>query len=96
MHSADPSSPGSTPASVGRANAPRLSAWVPWTLVASLAILCLWLAQLLFMTRTENAVLRDQLQLAELELRSAQQHAEAERILAQRELSDLREQRSRE
>lgn len=63
-------------------------------MVATLAILCACLAQLWFMTRAENALLRDQQRLTELELRNARQHAEAERILTQREIADLRRQLS--
>jgi hypothetical protein len=58
----------------------------------TLTVLCLWLAQLYFTTQAQNSLLRDQQRLTELELRNARQHAEAERILAGRELTDLRKQ----
>ena len=75
----------------GLAAPSRVAAWVSWLLVVTLALLCLWLAQLYFIARTEIALLRDQYQLAEFELRSARQQAEAERILAQHELAQLRD-----
>lgn len=91
MDSVEPSS--SPPAPRRAAVSLGLIGWVPWLLVATLGVLCLWLAQLYLTVQAENALLRDHQRLTELELRSAQQHAEAERILAARELADLRAQR---
>lgn len=94
MNSADtPSSPPASPRAVRQpAASPGFAARAaPWLLIVTLVILGLWLGQLYLMVRAENALLRDQLRLTELELRSERQRAEAERILAQRELADLRE-----
>ena len=61
---------------------------LPWTIAASVAFACLWLGQLYLSSRAENALLQDQQTLADLELRSARQQAEAERLLAKRQLDD--------
>jgi hypothetical protein len=93
MNSA-PSSRSASPhaAPTGAPSPASLAAWTPWFLVMTLTVLCLWLAQLYFTTQAQNSLLRDQQRLTELELRNARQHAEAERILAGRELADLRKQ----
>lgn len=92
MNSA-PSSPPASPHAHTPVRSPAsLAAWTPWFLVMTLTVLCLWLVQLYFTTQAQNSLLRDQQRLTELELRNARQHAEAERILAGRELADLRKQ----
>lgn len=59
----------------------RLGALIPWAFVAVLAIVCAWLLQLTFALRAANTLLHQQQALTEIELRSTQQHLEAERIL---------------
>lgn len=90
MNSA-PSSSSTSPHAPARSPG-SLTAWTPWFLVMTLAVLCLWLAQLYFTTQAQNGLLREQQRLTELELRNARQHAEAERILATRELAEMRKQ----
>ncbi len=60
----------------------RLGPFVPWTFVALLVIVCAWLVQLCLALRAENILLRQQQALTDIELRSTQQHLEAERILS--------------
>lgn len=59
--------------------------WFLGAVVVTLAFLCAWLLLLCFQLRAENAVLRQQQELAALELRAAQNQLEAERILAAHE-----------
>lgn len=94
MHSADPLSSASSPGGPVARKPLGLAIWIPWVLVATLVVLCVWLTQLHLTLQAQNAVLRDQQRLAELALRDARQHAEAERILAQREVAELRKQLS--
>ena len=61
----------------------RAGSLVPWAFVALLAIVCAWLIQLCLALRAENVLLRQQEALTQIELRSARQHLEAERILSQ-------------
>jgi hypothetical protein len=61
----------------------RPNVLIAWAFVALLAIVCAWLVQLCLALRAENTLLRQQQELAELELRSTRQHLEAERILNQ-------------
>ena len=68
------------------------SRFLPWAIAASLALACAWLGQLYLTNRTENSLLRDQQALADLELRSTRQQAEAERLLAKRQLDDSNQQ----
>jgi anti-sigma-K factor RskA len=62
-------------------------AWLPWAAAACLAISCAWLGQLYLVSRSENALLRDQQTLAEFELSSARNQLKAERLIAQHEVA---------
>ncbi len=64
-----------------RSSSRRPAALIPWTFVALLIIVCAWLVQLCLALRAENILLRQQQALTDIELRSTQQHLEAERIL---------------
>lgn len=61
---------------------------IPWAIAASLAVATLWSARTAWTLRSENAVIRDQQQLADLNLRSLRNGMEAERIIRQQQLSD--------
>lgn len=72
-------------------NPPRpfnLSRMLPWALAAMVALAGAWLGQLHLASQAKNALLEDQYRLTDLELRSTRQHAEAERLLARRQLAD--------
>lgn len=62
--------------------------FLPWTFVAALALLSLGLAQLHFTSRAQIALQHDQQTLTELELRSARQQLEAERLINHRQIAD--------
>lgn len=66
--------------------------FIPWAAAACLALSAGWLAQLYFVNRSEIALLTSQQVLADLALRSARNQIEAERLLAQRQFSDLAQQ----
>ncbi len=66
--------------------------FLPWAIAASLALVCAGIGQLYLSSRAQSALLQDQSALAELELRGARQLLEAERLLAQRQISDISEQ----
>lgn len=85
---ATPSSVLRPPSSVFRPPSSVLRGFLPWAVAACLALACAGIGQLYVSTRTQSALLRDQAALAELELRSAHQQIEAERLLAQRQLTD--------
>jgi hypothetical protein len=61
---------------------------VPWAVAICFGFATAWLADLYVTSRAENALLRDQLSLAELELQHIQNQLEAERIVNRRELAD--------
>jgi len=61
---------------------------VPWAAAVVFAFASAWLGQLYLSGRAENALLRDQQQLADLELRSARQQTEAERLIANRQIAN--------
>jgi hypothetical protein len=63
---------------------------VPWAVAACLALALAQAARLTLVLRSRNALLEDQANLADLELKSSRNQAEAERIIAARELSDTR------
>lgn len=71
-----------------RPSMPLLRTVLPWSIAACLALACAGLAQLYLSSRAENALFRNQTALVDLELRSARQQLEAERLLARRELAD--------
>ena len=63
---------------------------IAWAAAACFALTAAWLGQHYLNARSANLVLRDQQALADLELRSARNELEAERIVNRRELSDAR------
>jgi anti-sigma-K factor RskA len=65
---------------------------IPWAMAAGLVLGCLWLSQLYLTTKAENAVLKDQQSLAELELTSSRNQLEAERILANQQIKSATEE----
>ena len=60
---------------------------LPWAIAASLAVATLWSARTAWIFHSENGVIRDQQQLAELDLRSLRNGMEAERLIQQQQLS---------
>jgi anti-sigma-K factor RskA len=66
----------------------RPAVLIPWLIAAGFAIGCFWLGQLHIQTRAGNAVLQDQNSLAQIEIASARNQLEAERILSNRQLAD--------
>lgn len=77
-----------SPAATRPNRAVSLRVLIPWALVAAFAICCAWLVQLYLASRTETALLRDQLALGELEVIGSRHQAEAERIIARRQAAD--------
>lgn len=65
---------------------------IPWALAVCLAAAAIWAAQVALVARSEMGVLEAQQKLVDLELQSARNQIEAERILNQRELTDLRQE----
>ena len=61
---------------------------VPWTLAICLGLAAAWLAELNATSREENALLRDQLRLVELQSQIIQNQLEAERILDRKRWAD--------
>jgi hypothetical protein len=61
---------------------------VPWTLAICLGLAAAWLAELYVTGRAENALLRDQLRLVELQSQVIQNQLEAERILDRQQWAD--------
>lgn len=90
MSSVPPASPGSRAADQSVRHRTPLILWVPWLLLLVVALFGAGLGMLYVTVRAENAVLREQQRLLEAELRGSQQRAEAERILIQHELAELR------
>lgn len=66
----------------------RPAVLLPWVIAAALAIACFWLGNLYTQSRAANSVLEDQQRLSQVEVASAQNELEAERILFNRQLSD--------
>lgn len=64
-----------------------LKTWLPWAAAACLALSTAWLGQLYYASRSETSLLRDQQALADVELKSARNQIEAERIIAKQEAS---------
>ncbi len=56
--------------------------WLPWLITALALLTTLCLAQLYFLSRTENALLRDELALSDATAASLRNQLEAERLLA--------------
>jgi anti-sigma-K factor RskA len=65
---------------------------VPWALAAGLAVAAAWSAERYLALRSETALLRDQQQLAQVELQQVRNQIAAERIVSQRELADNHDQ----
>lgn len=80
------------PAPVLRPPSSVFRSFLPWAIAACLALVSAGVGQLYLSSRAQSALLQDQAALAELELRGARQLLEAERLLAQRQLSDATEQ----
>lgn len=79
----------STPARRPETPAPRpLTFWLPLAAAAAGVVAAVWFAQLLFVSRSESNLLREELALADAMLRSARQELEAERLVAGRQLQD--------
>ena len=66
----------------------RPAVLLPWAISAALAIACFWLGSLYMQSRAGNSVLEDQQRISQLEIASAQNELEAERILFNRQLAD--------
>ncbi|MBI5694053.1 MAG: anti-sigma factor [Verrucomicrobia bacterium] len=64
----------------------------PWALAASLALACVWLGLQWTSSRTHGELLRTQLALTETTLQGTRQQLEAERIVRQRQLSNLEQE----
>jgi anti-sigma-K factor RskA len=69
----------------------RSPAWIPWAAAASLAVVCAWLGQLYLGSRFEAATLRDRQTVADFKLRSALNQLEAERLIANHQISFVTE-----
>jgi anti-sigma-K factor RskA len=65
---------------------------LPWALAAGLAVAAAWSGERYLTLRSETALLRDQQQLASLELQRVHTQLEADQIVNQRELADSRQQ----
>jgi anti-sigma-K factor RskA len=63
----------------------RLSFWLPLAAAAAFALSTVWLAQLNFITRTENSLLVEQQAIAAATLQSSRNQLEAERLIANQE-----------
>jgi anti-sigma-K factor RskA len=61
---------------------------IPWAIAAGLAVGVLWTARVTLTLHSENALMRNQQQLAELDLRALRTSTEAERLVRQRQLED--------
>jgi len=65
---------------------------IPWAAAACLALTAAWMTQLYFTGRTENRLLREQQQLAEIEVQGAQNRIAAEGIVRAREIQEATQQ----
>jgi anti-sigma-K factor RskA len=75
-------------ADMGKVVAFRRSAWIPWTLAASLAIAAAWFGEEWLVGRQESQALETEIRLADFARRDAENHLKAERILIARQLAD--------
>jgi len=80
--------PAPAPTQAWRAPVLPFPSLIPWAIAACLAVGTLWTARLTWSLHAENAVMRDQQKLAELDLRTLRNGMEAERIVRQRQLED--------
>jgi anti-sigma-K factor RskA len=65
---------------------------IPWAAAACLALTAAWMTQLYFTGRTENRLLREQQELAEIEVQGAQNRIAAEGIVRAREMQEAKDQ----
>jgi anti-sigma-K factor RskA len=70
----------------------RTPVWLGWAAAACFAVVCAWLGQLYLGSRYEAATLRDQQALADFQLRSARNQLEAERLIADHQITSVTEQ----
>ena len=68
----------------------RLPTWTAWAAAAGFAVAAGWFAQLYVATEAELVAAREGAAVARVESESTRQLLEAERLLAQRQISDLR------
>jgi anti-sigma-K factor RskA len=80
------------PGPAGGAAPTPFARMIPWAIAAGLALCSAWLGFGYLSSRSENALLRDQRKLADMELQGARNQLEAERIVNGRELADTRGQ----
>jgi anti-sigma-K factor RskA len=66
----------------------RPAVLIPWSIAIALVIGCFWLGNVFMQSRATQSVLEDQERLSRVEVASAQNQLEAERILFNRQLSD--------
>lgn len=71
---------------------PSIWNFLPWAVAACFAIGAAWLGQRYIVSQNEVAILRDRNALTDITVKTAEQQLEAERILNQRRLSDLRQE----
>ena len=64
----------------------------PWAVAACLALTSAWVGRLYIASRSENALRRQQNELADIAVKSARQQVEAERIVGRRRIEDLTQQ----
>lgn len=74
----------------GRVAPFRLTVWLPLAAATIFALSTAWLAQLYVISRSENALLREEQRLADSTLREVQNQLEAERLIGNHRLSDAR------
>jgi anti-sigma-K factor RskA len=66
--------------------------WIPWAAAAGFALATAWLAQLYLAQKTESVALREEAELTRVEVQSAKNQLQAERLLSGRQLADLQQQ----
>jgi anti-sigma-K factor RskA len=71
-----------------------MPAWIPWTLAAAIALGAVWVGQLYFGLRAETITLNEQKRLAEIELASARNQLQAERLIVKHEVTSATDELS--
>jgi anti-sigma-K factor RskA len=66
--------------------------WIPWATAACFGLATVWVGQLYLTSRSQADALRDETALADIQIKSAQQQLEAERILARQQIAGLTQQ----
>ena len=85
------SAPAAAPAKVETNVLPfRLPVWSPWAVAAGFAVATGWFAQLYVATEASLVAAREGAAIARVESESTRQLLEAERLLGQRQIADLR------